>query len=275
MVWGYGSCNRLAALLNEDAVRTASRNPYRNVFCTPPFPLSPFKLRSHVLLIALRANTVAELGARALLDVALQRAVAAVRVANALAVRADRQQPFERMQLLAETENPLRHRQAGRQLLAIHRFREKVVDAGVHRREEALAPAARGEEDEVRVATAAALPDAAAQIDALQLRHLPIGDHHARLGKEPRVPRIAAVGRLGHLVAEILERGLEQPGRHRLVFGDEDLHARRRRKAARLSSRWRSSISSRARALGAASRSPARPASSSARVASVAAGTPR
>src|SRR5256885_1963550 len=179
------------------------------------------------------------------------------------------------MQLLAETENPLRHRQAGGQLLAIHWLREKVVDAGVHRREEALATAASGEEDEVRVANAAALPNPEAQLDALQLRHLPIGDHDTRLGEEPRVPRIAAIGRLRHLVAKILERGLEQPGRHRLVFGDEDLHARRTRKAARLSSRWRSSVSSRARALGAASRSPARPASSSARVASVAAGTPR
>src|SRR5256885_15241067 len=58
----------------------------------PSRNLSPLQLRSYVLLIAVRTDPVAELGPGALLDVTLQRAVGTVRIPNALAVRADRQQ---------------------------------------------------------------------------------------------------------------------------------------------------------------------------------------
>src|SRR5207302_4570497 len=236
---------------------------------------SLLQLWPHVFFVALRADPVAERRAGALFDVTFERAIAPGLVADTLAIRADGQEALELVQRLAQPENALRHAEARGDLLAVHGLGEEVVDARVHRGEEALAAAPPREQDEIRVACAAPSANPPAQLEPVQLWHLPIGDDHALLGEQPGVPSIAAVRGDRCLVAADLERGREQFGGDRLVFGDEDVQGSLACNARSASCRRASSVSSRRSPSLASLRSPLRPAVSRAPAASVAAGAAR
>src|SRR5438552_11456581 len=79
---------------------------------------------------------MAEPRRRARLDVALERRPGAVGIANAFAVAAHREQPFERHELLAQPQNSLGHVEPCDELFGDDRLRDEIVDAGFHRFEE-------------------------------------------------------------------------------------------------------------------------------------------
>src|SRR5207248_257966 len=72
-------------------------------------------------------------------------------VTNPLAVRTDRQQALELLQLAPQPENALGHREPGAQLVRVHRLGEEVVGSRPHPREVLFPAAARSDQDEVHV----------------------------------------------------------------------------------------------------------------------------
>src|SRR5207245_2843617 len=98
----------------ERGVRALRRHaPSR---CRP----QPLELGLHVLLVAVRADAVAEVGGGALLDVALDRLPLLGRIADPLAVGANREQSFELLHMPPETEDAVGHLEARVQLVDIH-----------------------------------------------------------------------------------------------------------------------------------------------------------
>src|SRR5512143_3624901 len=107
----------------------------------------PVQLRLHVPGVALRADAVRELRIEAPLQVVVERLPLVPLIANALAVGTDREQRFELVQLLPQSEDPLGDGEAGPQLVRIDRLGDEVVGASVHTGQILLLAALRSDED--------------------------------------------------------------------------------------------------------------------------------
>src|SRR5947207_2103505 len=114
---------------------------------------------------------MAEPRRRARLDVALERRPGAVGIANAFAVAAHREQPFERHELLAQPQNSLGHVEPCDEFFVDDRLRDEIVDAGVHGFDEVAEAGADRLHPEVAVRRGRLRPDAAAQLVAAAPRY--------------------------------------------------------------------------------------------------------
>src|SRR5436309_2868390 len=188
------------------------------------FGRSLSEVRAHVSLIAVGTDAVTELRGRASLDIALERHPRAVLVPQPLAVAADREQPFEGQELVAQSQNALGDLEARDELVGEDRLRDEVVHAGRHRLEKVAAPRPHGLEHEIRVGRLRVRADPAAQLEAVHLGHQPIGDHHAMLGDLPDAPGFCPVLRRHDLVPLGREDRLEHLPRRGLVLDEQDLH---------------------------------------------------
>jgi hypothetical protein len=127
-------------------------------------------------------------------------------------------------ELPLEPEDPLRDAEPGVELVGIERLVGEVVRSRPHRLEVVLLPAQRGQENDVGVPRPVLGADSAAELDAVENRHHPVGDdqRHVLAGEDR--PRLLAVGRRHDVVAELRHDLLEnQPGR-RVVFSDQSSH---------------------------------------------------
>src|SRR5256714_8166544 len=96
-------CNVSANPLPASSWRRAARRTSASTSCPAPgavrLPSTPAELRLDMLPVAVRTDAVAELRLGALLDVAFERAPVLRVVADALAVRTDREQAGQLLQL--------------------------------------------------------------------------------------------------------------------------------------------------------------------------------
>src|SRR5260221_14102406 len=137
--------------------------PWRGVKGAPYLKIRPpsLDLRLDVLLVAVGANPMAELGLAALLDIPFDGFPSLIPAPDPLAVLADRQQALELLHVQPQTEDPLGDLEPSAQLFEVDGLRDEVVGPGVHALEIALLPAGGGDENEVRVAIVFAGADAA------------------------------------------------------------------------------------------------------------------
>ncbi len=168
------------------------------------------------------------------LDVLLQRLPFFLVVPNSLAVRADGEQHLELLDLLAQAEDALRHLEPGAQLVRVHRLGDEIVRPRLHPGQILLLAAARRDEDEIDVRLAHARADAAAQLRAVHLRHVPVGDHDGNARQLEQLPRLAAVGRAPDVVTGRFRERAELGARYRVVVHDQ--HGDRVSHPTRLSS---------------------------------------
>ena len=127
-------------------------------------------------------------------------------------------------ELPLEPEDPLRDAEPGVELVGIERLAGEVVRSRPHRLEVVLLPAQRGQEDDVGVPRPVLGADSAAELDAVEIRHHPVGDDQRHVLAVEDRPRLLAVCRRHDVVAELRQDLLEnQPGR-RVVFSDQDSH---------------------------------------------------
>lgn len=127
-------------------------------------------------------------------------------------------------QLPLEAQDPLRDPEPGAELVRVKGLVGEVVGARAHRLEVVLLPTERGEQDDVGVPRAVLGADAAGELDAVEVRHHPVGDDERHvLALEDR-PGLLPVRRGQDLVAELgHDLGKDHAGR-RVVFCDQDPH---------------------------------------------------
>jgi hypothetical protein len=75
---------------------------------------------------------------------------------------------------LLQDHDPLRDPQARRELIRIEGLAQKIVGAGGHPLQKALLSRHAGEQDQVGVFGAVDGADPSAQLEAVQVRHLPV-----------------------------------------------------------------------------------------------------
>ena len=85
-------------------------------------------------------------------------------------------------------------------------------------------PPLPGQQDEVDVVLALLGPEALAEPQAVQLRHLPVAHGDARLLLQPRRPGLLAVAGLDDLVPQALQGAAQDGPGHVVVFNGEDFH---------------------------------------------------
>src|SRR6185437_13144799 len=171
--WLYASSMR--KLLSAIAWATVGRPDGRTVNAATRTRLRLFKLRPHVLFVAVRTVAVTELRLGSLFDIALDRLPFFRRIADAFAVGANRQQALELLHVLPQAEDPLGGLEPGAQLVHVDRLRDEVVGARLHAFEVPLFSARRGDQEEVGIAIGGPRAQATAQLGAINFRHLPVG----------------------------------------------------------------------------------------------------
>ncbi len=189
--------------------------------------------------VAVGADAVAELHPRVGREIAFDLLPIVAVVADLLAVAADRQQPLQLVdlvqgllqladplgQVVLERDHPVRHAEPRLQFAAVERLDEIVVGSAVEPGHEIFRPVLGGQQDEIRGFLPVQPADAAADFDAVDVRHHPVEDGDLR-GVVPleNVPRRRAVDRDHDLVAP----RRQQPRQHRagdqIVLGNQNLH---------------------------------------------------
>src|SRR4029079_1586117 len=111
---------------------------------------------------------------------------------------------------------------AGNQLLGMTWFHEVVVGAGLERLDAALSLVLRGQQDEERRLVAEPRLDRATQLETIDVRHHPVGDHELRLERDDGAHALAAVGRTRDLVAQGGEPALERARERSVVLDEQD-----------------------------------------------------
>src|SRR5579859_4233357 len=133
-----------------------------------------FDLRTNMLFVAIGTIAVTELRRRPLLDIPLDRFPALRCVANALTVRAHRQQSLELLYMSAETQHALGGSEPRPQLVYVDGLRDEIIGARIHAFEIAFLAAGRRDQQEVTVAIGRARAHPPDQLRSVDLRHLPI-----------------------------------------------------------------------------------------------------
>src|SRR5712664_4856626 len=128
-------------------------------------PDSAVHLRFQVRGVTILTHAVTEARRRARFDIPLQRRPGAVRVANALAVAAHREQPFQRHQLFPQPEDALSDLESRDQLFGDDRLRDEVIYARLHCFEKIPQSGADRLHHEVGVGAGRTRADLAAQLD--------------------------------------------------------------------------------------------------------------
>ncbi len=126
-----------------------------------------------------------------------------------------------------QADDPEADLDPGAQLVGPERLGQVVVGAGGEALEHRLGAAPGGEHDDVDDALAERLARQAAQLEAVDARHVEVDDHDPD-GEilEQGLPGEVAVGRGDHLVAPLLERALQDAQGQRVVVSRQDLHRR-------------------------------------------------
>src|SRR2546430_10533737 len=162
-----------------------------------------------------------ELGREVLLDVVLERLPHVVIVADALAVGADGEEPLELPQLRTQPQDALSDREPGAQLVRVDRLGDEVIRPGLHPSQVLLLAAAGCDHDEVDVGLVAARPDAAAQLQAVHLGHLPIRNDYLEARQLQHLPRFPPVGGGGRRVAGCFRQRAQLRAGYRIVVHHE------------------------------------------------------
>jgi hypothetical protein len=116
-----------------------------------------------------------------------------------------------------QLQHALAGAQAGPQLILLERLRDEIVGARLDSLDQRLDAAARGEQQHVRVAAERGGAYAARQLDAVHLRHHPVGDDHPeRLGLH-HLPRLRAIHRRYRLVPPQVEHAGQDQAIDRLA----------------------------------------------------------
>src|SRR6266566_6269370 len=126
--------------------------------------------------------------------------------------------------MVAQTEHPFGGLESRAQLVDVHRLGDEVVCARFHALEVPLLAAGRGYKKEVGIPVRRPGANAAAQLGALDLRHLPVRDDNGKMPDLEIVPRLAAMLDFGHLVAEPAQDGGERHAGDGIVFCEEQVH---------------------------------------------------
>ena len=106
------------------------------------------------------------------------------------------------------------------------RLADKVVRAGVQTFDDMLCAFARRHEDHVDVAGALSLANFATKLDAVHVRHLPIGNHHPKDARPECLERLAPIAGRADLVASARNRGAQELEGNFVIVDDEHPHGR-------------------------------------------------
>src|SRR5258705_6498948 len=186
--------------------------------------LTLFKLGTDVLLVTVRTIAVTELRFGSRFNIAFDRLPLFRRIANPLAVRADRQQALELLHMVAQPEDPLSGLVPRAQFVHVDGLRDEVIGAGFHALEVALFSTGRSDQEEVGIAIRGPGPQPPAELRAIDFGHLPVGNDDREMAKLQVRPSLAPVLGFRHLVAEALEHGAQRHARDGVVFGEEQIH---------------------------------------------------
>ena len=108
-------------------------------------------------------------------------------------------------QVMLEADDPLSRAEADSQFVAVERFGQEIVGAGVHPLHEVFLLGLRRQEHRVDISRALEGADAADQARAVELGHHPVGDDHGEGVALEEPPRLGAVPGGGYLVAPLLQ----------------------------------------------------------------------
>src|SRR6267142_617743 len=225
--WLYASSMRTLLSAMARLWATAGRPDGPTDESTNAKRLTFFNLWSHEFLVTVRTIAVTELRFGARFDIALDRFPFFARIADALAIRANRQQSLELLHVLAQSQDPLRGFEPRAELIDIDRLGDEIVRARFHPFEVALLPTRRGDQEKIRIAVGGPGAHPPAQLGAIDFGHLPVRDDDRKIAELQIGPRLATVLGFSDLVAEALEHGAQRHARDRVVFGEEQVHRMR------------------------------------------------
>src|SRR6266566_5999796 len=126
--------------------------------------------------------------------------------------------------MVVETEHPFGRLESRAQLVHVHRLGDEVVVARFHALEIPLFAAGGGYKKEVRIAVRRAGANAAAQLGAIDLGHLPVGDDNGEMPDLEIVPRLAAMLGIRHVVAEPAQDSGERDAGNGIIFCEQQVH---------------------------------------------------
>ena len=196
------------------------------------------KLRGH-FLHAVRADAVAEAGVGSGGDVGFHAFPEFGFVADAFAIRADRDQALECVDLgqglfqlgdlCVEGVLQRNHAQAdaetGAQLFGLEWLDDVVIGASLQTGYDVGGIAAAGQQDDIVAERFRRAPDAAAELGSVNTRHHPVDNSEARrIGLAQDIPRLLTIVDDNNLVSPVLEHGIEQHAGNGVVVGDQDFH---------------------------------------------------
>ena len=196
------------------------------------------KLRRN-LYYAVRAYAVAEAGVGSGGDVGFHAFPELGFVADAFAVRADRNQALERVNLgqgllqlgdlrvegVLERDHAQADAEACAQLLGLERLDDVVIGASLQTGYDVGRIAAAGQQDDVEAERFLRPSDAAAEFGSIDARHHPVDDGEARrIGLAEDIPRLLTVVDYHNLMSPVLEHGIEQHTGNGVIVGDQDFH---------------------------------------------------
>jgi hypothetical protein len=104
-------------------------------------------------------------------------------------------------------------------------FDDVVVDADAQGFDNVVFGGVGRDHENRRVLHLVEAPQGADELDAVHLRHVPVGDHHVRVGDVALVDAFTALARLDHLgVAELVERVDDDSTHRRGIVDHEKAH---------------------------------------------------
>src|SRR5438309_8435531 len=126
--------------------------------------------------------------------------------------------------MVAQTEHPFGGLESRAQLVDVHRLGDEVVCARLHALEVPRLAAGGRYKKEVGIPVRRTGANAAAQLGALDLRHLPVRDDDGEMPDLERVPRLAAMLGFRHLVTESPQHCGERHAGDGIVFCEQQVH---------------------------------------------------
>src|SRR5260370_2879371 len=125
--------------------------------------------------------------------------------------------------MVPQTEHPFGRLESCAQLVHVHRFGDEIVCARFHALEVPLLAAGGGYKKEVRIPVRRTGTNAAAQLGALDLGHLPVRDDDGKMPDLESVPRLATMLGFRHPVADPPQDGGQRPARDGIVLREQQI----------------------------------------------------